>query len=83
MIGKLAKDDHRELFRTLLADLINPQHELVLLANAIDWNYFKNEFKSLYSDKPSCPAMPIRLMVGTLIIKYLYNLRMKKKLYEW
>jgi hypothetical protein len=36
MIGKLPKDDHRELFRTRLADLINPQHELALLAHAIE-----------------------------------------------
>ncbi|MDR1667065.1 MAG: hypothetical protein LBS03_05160 [Bacteroidales bacterium] len=32
MLGKLPVDDHRELFRTRLADLINPQHELALLA---------------------------------------------------
>jgi hypothetical protein len=58
MTGKLAKDDHRELFRTRLADLLNPWHELALLADAIDWNGFENEFKSLYSDRPSRPAMP-------------------------
>jgi IS5 family transposase len=74
MIGKLPKDDHLELFRTRLADLINPQHELALLAGAIDWNYFENEFKDLYSDKPSRPAMPVRLMVGVLLLKHLYNL---------
>jgi IS5 family transposase len=32
MLGKLPVDDHRELFRTRLADLLNPQHELALLA---------------------------------------------------
>jgi hypothetical protein len=74
MLGKLPVDDHRELFRTRLADLINPQHELALLANTIDWNYFENEFKGFYSDKPSRPAMPIRLMVGVLMLKHLYNL---------
>ncbi|MDR2469014.1 MAG: IS5/IS1182 family transposase, partial [Tannerella sp.] len=66
MTGKLPQDDHRELFRTRLADLINPQHKLALLAHAIDWNRFENGFKSLYSDRPSRPAMPIRLMVGVL-----------------
>jgi hypothetical protein len=47
MLGKLSVDDHRELFRTRLADLINPEHELALLANKIDWNYFEEAFKSL------------------------------------
>jgi hypothetical protein len=36
MLGKLPVDDHRELFRTRLADLINPEHELALLADKID-----------------------------------------------
>ncbi|MDR2511239.1 MAG: transposase, partial [Bacteroidales bacterium] len=83
MLGKLPLDDHREHFRTRLADLINPQHELALLANAIDWNYFGNEFKSLYSDKPSRPAMPIRLMVGVLMLKHLYNLGDEKIPFAW
>ena len=44
-------ENHRELFRTRLEDLINPNHELAMLANKIDWNYFENEFKPYYSDK--------------------------------
>jgi IS5 family transposase len=78
MTGKLPKDDPRELFRTRLTNLINPQHELILLSNAIAWNRFENEFKGFYSDKPSRPAMPIRLMVGVSIFKHLYNLGNEK-----
>ena len=48
MLGKL-HENHRELFRTRLEDLINPNHELALLANKIDWNYFEKEFKPYYS----------------------------------
>ena len=72
MIGKLAKNE-RELFRTRLADLINPKHELAMLAQSIDWQYFETEFKSYYSDK-GAPSVPIRTMVGCLMLKYLYNL---------
>jgi len=46
MLGKLADRNQCEIFRTRLADLINPQHELALLADKIDWTYFENEFKS-------------------------------------
>ncbi|MDR2814664.1 MAG: hypothetical protein LBB79_08455 [Prevotellaceae bacterium] len=35
MTGKLPKDDHRELFRTRLTDLINPQHERALLGHTV------------------------------------------------
>jgi len=72
MIGKL-QENQRELFRTRLEDLINPRHELALLAKAIEWQYFEKEFKPFYSDK-GAPSVPIRTMVGCLMLKHLYNL---------
>ena len=44
MLGKL-QENQRELFRTRLEDLINPNHELALLAKRVDWQYFEDEFK--------------------------------------
>ena len=73
MLGKLQKNE-RELFRTRLEDLINPNHELALLAKQIDWQYFENEFAPYYSHT-GAPSVPIRTMVGCLMLKYLYNLR--------
>lgn len=74
MLGKSPIDNHRELFRTRLEDLINPNHELALLAKTIDWQYFEDAFKGYYSQNQGRPAMPIRLMVGILMLKHLYNL---------
>jgi IS5 family transposase len=73
MLGKLPDKNQRDLFRIRLADLINPRHELALLADAIDWQYFENEFKPYYSDK-GAPGVPIRTMVGCLLLKHLYSL---------
>jgi IS5 family transposase len=73
MLGKLPNKDQGEFFRTRLEDLINPNHELALLANTIDWKYFENEFKPYYSDS-GAPSVPIRRMVGCLLLKHLYNL---------
>ena len=72
MLGKL-KENQREFFRTRLEDLINPNHDLALLSNAIEWKYFENEFKCFYSDR-GAPSVPIRTMVGCLLLKHLYNL---------
>ena len=72
MLGKLP-ENQRELFRTRLEDFINPNHELVLLSKKIDWQYFENEYRSYYSEK-GAPSVPIRTMVGSLILKHLYNL---------
>lgn len=62
-----------ELFRPMLVDFIDKKHELVLLSEKIDWNYFEDEFSPLYS-KLGNPSHPIRFMVGCLLLKHLYNL---------
>lgn len=62
-----------ELFRPMLVDFIDDKHELVLLSDKIDWNYFEEEFSPLYSHKGN-PSHPIRFMVGCLLLKHLYNL---------
>ena len=72
MLGKNPKKQP-ELFRPMLADFIDDKHELVLLSEKIDWNYFENEFSSLYA-KVGNPSHPIRFMVGCLLLKHLYNL---------
>jgi IS5 family transposase len=73
MLGTLPDKNQRELFRPLLVDLIDKHHELVLLADAIDWSYFEKEFSSLYSHVGQ-RSVPIRLMVGCLLLKHLENL---------
>lgn len=73
MIGKLPQKSQRDLFRPMLDDFIDMSHELVLLAKQIDWSYFEKEFAPYYSDT-GAPSVPIRLMVGCLMLKHLYNL---------
>ncbi len=73
MIGKSSNQKQRDLFQPLLLDFIDIHHELVLLSEKIDWYYFEKEFSSLYSNTGK-PAMPIRLMVGSLMLKRIYNL---------
>ncbi|MFT6202837.1 MAG: IS5 family transposase [Spirosomataceae bacterium] len=68
MLGKLPPQSQKGLFRPLLADFIDPSHELVLLAKKIDWNYFENESSTLYSTTGK-PSMPLRLMISSLLLK--------------
>lgn len=72
MVGKNPVKQ-RELFRPMLVDFVDMKHELVLLADKIDWSYFENEFSVLFS-KTGNPSHPIRFMVGCLMLKHLYNL---------
>lgn len=61
------------MFRPMLINFIDTTHELVLLADEIDWDYFETALPEFYSEDGR-PALPIRLMVGCLMLKWLYNL---------
>lgn len=47
-------------------------HELVLLAQKIDWHSIETDL-SVYYSRTGQPAVPIRLISGCLILKHLYN----------
>jgi len=57
----------------MLVDFIDTGHELVLLSDKIDWTYFDNELSKFYSEKGR-PSIPVRLMVGCLMLKRIYDL---------
>ena len=73
MRGKSVSQEQQDLFKPLLKEFINLNHELALLGDKIDWTYFENEFSQYYSQTGK-PSMPIRLMVGSLMLKRIYNL---------
>lgn len=73
MLKKLPKQPQLEMFKTILVSFINPEHELCLLAKKIDWDYLEKEFAPLYSTTGT-PSVPIRTMVGLLLLKQMYNL---------
>jgi len=66
-----------------LADQLDQKHELYLLANALNWNVFDNEFKVHYNEKMGAPAKPIRLMVSLLILKHVRNLSDENLVEQW
>lgn len=68
MIGKTPDQKQRNFFNPLLTDFINMEHELVLLANKIEWKYFEKEFSGFYLITGQ-PAVPIRMIVGCLLLK--------------
>lgn len=73
MIGKLPEKEQLDLFRPRLIDFIDMNHELVLLSESIYLDYLEGELSGYYSPLAS-PSVPIRLMVGCLLLKHLYDL---------
>jgi len=62
--------------------MIDNKHELALLADRIDWDYFEKEFSPLYGAVGQ-PSVPIRLMVGCLMLKQMENLGDETLAKQW
>jgi IS5 family transposase len=52
---------------------LNPNHELLILADKIDWERLAEELSPNYS-KVGRAGKPIRLMVGAHVLKHMHNL---------
>jgi len=72
-----------DLFKARLDQIIDLGHELVLLALAIDWAYLERAFGAAYTDAPGQPPLPVRLMAGLAILKYMYNLSDEELARRW
>src|SRR4030042_2172284 len=73
MLKKLPVQPQLEMFKTVLTSFIHPEHELCLLAKKIDWKSLEEEFAPLYGTVGR-PSVPIRTIVGLLLLKQMYNL---------
>jgi IS5 family transposase len=69
---KQARDTF-ELFQAHFDQLLNPAHELVVLANMIDWPTLEAAFVDCYHPDIGAPAKAARLMVGLHYLKYTFN----------
>jgi len=72
MIGKLKKEAQLDLFKVQLKRLVNPNHELCILSQELDWLGLEDALKDYYSENGRL-AIPIRTMVGMLYLKHLFN----------
>jgi len=64
----------QDLFRSRLDQMINMKHELVRLAQTIDWDFLEKQFGEVYKDGGGLPPLPTRLMAGLAILKHTFNL---------
>ena len=65
--------ESEQLFLQDLEHLLDQRRPLYKLANKLPWDALENAFEAYYSEVGR-PALPIRLMVGLLLLKQLENL---------
>ena len=73
---------HDDLFRARLDQIINMKHELVALANKIDWGWIDDQLADHFSDQGR-PAEPVRFMIGMLMLKHTYALSDEQLWERW
>ncbi len=73
MVGKQDRAPQLSIFDTPLERFINMNHELCILSKQIDWKSIEKDFASYYSEIGR-PSVPIRRMIGLLLLKHIYNL---------
>ena len=82
MIGKQDTTPQISIFDTPLERFINLEHELCVLSKQIDWEELEIKFSIYYSDIGR-PSIPIRKMVGLLLLKHIYNLSDEAIIERW
>jgi transposase, IS5 family len=82
MLGKTEKNPQLNLTETPLIHFINPGHELCRLAKNVNWDQVEKDFAVFYSDK-GAPSVPIRIIVGLIMLKQMYHCSDKGALSHW
>ncbi|MEM9830474.1 MAG: IS5 family transposase [Bacteroidota bacterium] len=82
MLGKTTYTDQLDVFRPRLDTLLSIQHELVQLAEEVDWVWIEDQLSGYYAET-GCPSVPIRTMVGMLLLKHLFNESDESVLDRW
>jgi len=70
------------MYKTVLLSFINPNHELCQLAKKIDWDQLEKDLAPNYSEIGR-PAVPVRTIVGLLLLKQIYNLGDETVMERW
>jgi IS5 family transposase len=66
-----------------LADILSPDHPLIVITKKVDWAGLEGEASKKYSLKRGRPALPLRLMIGLLLLKYITDLSDEQVVENW
>lgn len=66
-------NNHPDLFKSQLSEVINMNHVLVKLAHQINWNQLEKQIDVVYSTGSGQPPLPSRLLIGLHYLKHAMN----------
>lgn len=82
MLGNSDKNPQLNINEVPMVHFIDPGHELCRLARKINWDNIENDFSRYYSTK-GAPSVPVRIMIGLILLKQVYRYTDKNALVQW
>ena len=82
MVGKLEKNPQLDIFNTPLVQFNDLDRPICILARKIDWEEVESDLSRFYSSI-GAPSVPIRKMVGMMILKQMYNQSDEQVMERW
>lgn len=82
MVGKTQKNQQLDMFKIQLVHFLDINHELCQLGQRIDWVSIEDQFSGYYKDFGR-PSVPVRKMVGLVLLKYIYSLSDEAVVARW
>lgn len=83
MVGKIDKTPQLNIFKVPLVRFIRETHELCLLAKKIDWDLVEKDFMEYYCLDNGRPSIPIRKVVGVILLRRMFNLSDESVVDNW
>lgn len=83
MLGKIDKTPQLEIFKVPLKQIINMNHELVVLSEKIDWDSLEENLSIFYCHTNGRTSLPIRMVAGVLMLKRMFNESDESVLDRW
>src|SRR3712207_1853545 len=77
-----AEDGNEDLFRSRLANILDPRHELLRLAALVDWGALDAAFGPLYAEAGR-PGLATRLLAGLRLLKHAKGLSDEQVCAQW
>lgn len=72
-----------DLLRARLVEMIDLRHELVRLADLIDWDVFEREWAGFFPSHTGRPATPPRLVAGLFYLQHAFRLSDEAVVARW
>jgi IS5 family transposase len=82
MLGKTDKNPQLNIAEVPLIHFIDPGHELCRRVRNTDWVKVEKDFAGYYSRK-GAPSIPVRTMVGLIMLRHVYRFSDKSALSHW